>query len=138
MASLAATYHAQERYDEAEKIKVEVLALRRDVLGEKHPDTIESMAELAVTYHAQERYDEAEKIKVEVLALRRNVLGEKHPDTIRSMAELATTYHAQRRCEVLCARLGIWMRAMRGRTTVLFLVGVWCLVLWILWSTTLY
>ena len=27
-------------YDEAEKIKVEVLALRRDIIGEKQPDTI--------------------------------------------------------------------------------------------------
>jgi hypothetical protein len=57
---------AQGRYDEAEKIKVEVLGLRREVLGEKHPDTIGSMAHLAVTYHAQGRFAEAEKIKVEV------------------------------------------------------------------------
>jgi hypothetical protein len=45
---------------------VEVLGLRREVLGEKHPDTIGSMAHLAVTYHAQGRFAEAEKIKVEV------------------------------------------------------------------------
>ena len=43
--------------------QVEVLDLRRDVLGEKHPDTIRSMASLAATYHAQGRYEEAEKIK---------------------------------------------------------------------------
>ncbi|KAF4473625.1 Nephrocystin-3 [Colletotrichum fructicola Nara gc5] len=97
MASLATTYHSQGRYDEAEKISVEVLELRRDVLGEKHPDTIWSMASLATTYHNQGRYDEAEKIKVEVLELRRDVLGEKHPDTIWSMASLAATYHSQGR-----------------------------------------
>ncbi|KAK4667508.1 NB-ARC domain and tetratricopeptide repeat-containing NOD-like receptor [Podospora pseudopauciseta] len=118
MAELATTYHAQGRYKEAEKISVEVLALRRDgrykeaeknymevlalrrdVLGDKHPDTIWSMASLATTYHAQGRYEEAEKIKVEVLVLQRDVLGDKHPDTIRSMASLATTYHAQGRYE---------------------------------------
>jgi hypothetical protein len=39
MASLAAIYHALGGYKEAEKIKVEVLELRREVLGVKHPDT---------------------------------------------------------------------------------------------------
>lgn len=40
----------QGRSGEAEEIKVKVLELRREVLGEKHPDTIQSMAELATTY----------------------------------------------------------------------------------------
>ena len=30
---------------------MEVLELRKEVLGEKHPDTIGSMASLAATYH---------------------------------------------------------------------------------------
>ncbi|KAI6777615.1 Nephrocystin-3, partial [Emericellopsis cladophorae] len=97
MAELAATYHAQGRYDEAEGICWEVLDLRREVVGEKHPDTIRSMADLATTYHSQGRYDAAEGICREVLDLRREVIGEKHPDTIKSMAELAATYHAQGR-----------------------------------------
>ncbi|EJT78138.1 hypothetical protein GGTG_03240 [Gaeumannomyces tritici R3-111a-1] len=82
MAELAATYHNQGRYDEAKKMKVEVLALRRDVLGDKHPHTIGSIAELVATYHALGRYDEVEKISVEVLELRRDVLNNKHPHTI--------------------------------------------------------
>ena len=81
---------------------MEVLALWRDVLGEKHPDTIRSMADLAATYHAQGRYNEAEKIKEEVLALRRNALGEKHPDTLQAMHDLAVTWNSlQRRPEAL-------------------------------------
>ncbi|KNB04916.1 hypothetical protein FOXG_06903 [Fusarium oxysporum f. sp. lycopersici 4287] len=99
MADLAATYHAQGRYEEPEGIYQEVLELRREVLEEKHPDTISSMASLATIYHAQGRYEEAEKLKDKVLELRREVLGEKHPDTISSMAELAATYHAQGRYE---------------------------------------
>jgi tetratricopeptide (TPR) repeat protein len=85
------------RSREAEEIVVEVLELRREVLGEKHPDTIGSMASLAATYYQQGRSREAEEINMEVLELRREVLGEKHPDTIRSMASLATTYHQQGR-----------------------------------------
>ncbi|KAK8031893.1 hypothetical protein PG990_001627 [Apiospora arundinis] len=85
------------RWREKEPVDKTALSLRTKVLGEKHPDTIRSMAELATTYHTQGRYDEAEKIYLEVLGLRREVLGEKHPDTITSMAELAATYHAQGR-----------------------------------------
>jgi hypothetical protein len=79
------------RYDEAQKIRVEALVLRRDVLSQKHSDMIRSMADLATTYHAQGRYNKAEKIKVEVLGLRRDVLGEKHPDTLQAMHDLAVT-----------------------------------------------
>ncbi|KAK8028999.1 hypothetical protein PG991_006055 [Apiospora marii] len=87
------------RWREKEPINKTALSLRTKVLGEKHPDTIWSMASLAITYHEQGRYNEAEKIKVEVLGLRREVLGDKHPDTIESMASLATTYNQQGRYE---------------------------------------
>ncbi|KAK4077629.1 hypothetical protein Purlil1_12267 [Purpureocillium lilacinum] len=83
------------RWSEKEPIDETAYEYRNKVLGEKHPDTIWSMAVLATTYHAQGRYDAAEKIYVDVLALRRDVLGDKHPDTIWSMAELAATYHTQ-------------------------------------------
>ncbi|KAH7147275.1 hypothetical protein DER46DRAFT_615113 [Fusarium sp. MPI-SDFR-AT-0072] len=85
------------RWREREPVDNRAWVLRWKVLGEKHPDTIRSMADLAATYHAQGRHDEDEEIAVKVLELRRQVLGEKHPDTIRSMAALATTYHEQGR-----------------------------------------
>ncbi|KAB5536156.1 hypothetical protein GE09DRAFT_910457, partial [Coniochaeta sp. 2T2.1] len=47
-ADLATTYHAQGRYEAAEKIKADVLGLRRHVLGKKHPDTLQAMRDLAV------------------------------------------------------------------------------------------
>jgi tetratricopeptide (TPR) repeat protein len=76
---------------------LKVLKLRKEVLGERHPDTIGSMADLAATYHQQGRSKEAEDIYMEVLALRKEVLGERHPDTIESMANLAATYRQQGR-----------------------------------------
>uniref|UniRef100_A0A0D2YIK3 DUF7779 domain-containing protein n=1 Tax=Fusarium oxysporum (strain Fo5176) TaxID=660025 RepID=A0A0D2YIK3_FUSOF len=88
---------AEGRYDEAQSICREVLEMRREVLGEKHPNTIRSMADLATTYHQQGRYAEAENICQEVLEMRRGVLRGKHPDTISSMADLAATYHQQGR-----------------------------------------
>ncbi|SCO87701.1 uncharacterized protein FRV6_11828 [Fusarium oxysporum] len=113
MADLAATYHAQGRHDEDEEIavkvldlrrqgrhdedeeiSVKVLDLRRQVLGEKHPDTIGSLADLATTYHAQGRYDEALQLHHIALDLRRHVLGENHPDTMQSVAYLASIREA--------------------------------------------
>ncbi|SCO12762.1 uncharacterized protein FFE2_12681 [Fusarium fujikuroi] len=85
------------RWGEEEPVDSRAWGLRREVLGEKHPDTIDSMASLATTYHAQGRYKEAESIYREVLELRREMLREKHPDTISSLEDLATTYHAQGR-----------------------------------------
>ncbi|KAH7111892.1 P-loop containing nucleoside triphosphate hydrolase protein [Dactylonectria estremocensis] len=87
----------QGRWREKEPVDRRAWGLRQEVLGEKHPDTISSMASLATTYHNQGRYDEAEALKDCALDLRREVLGEKHPDTISSMASLATTYNAQGR-----------------------------------------
>ncbi|EXL39770.1 hypothetical protein FOCG_17622 [Fusarium oxysporum f. sp. radicis-lycopersici 26381] len=85
------------RWREKEPVDSRAWGLRRAVLGEKHPETISSMADFAATYHEQGRYDEAEKLKNEALELRREILGEKHPDTIRIMASLAATYGEQGR-----------------------------------------
>lgn len=57
----------QGRSGEAEKIDVNVLQLRKEVLGKRHPDTIQSMADLATTYYQQSRSGETEEIRVGVL-----------------------------------------------------------------------
>ena len=44
--------HDRGRWREKEPVNKKALQLRREVLGEKHPDTIRSMADLAATYHA--------------------------------------------------------------------------------------
>ncbi|KAJ6443308.1 hypothetical protein O9K51_04487 [Purpureocillium lavendulum] len=85
-------------HSEAEKIYVDVLALRPGDLGEKHPDTVRSMASLASICHTRRRYGEAEKIYADVLPLQRDVLGERHPDTFRTMASVAATYLTQGKC----------------------------------------
>ncbi|KLU92790.1 hypothetical protein MAPG_11775 [Magnaporthiopsis poae ATCC 64411] len=85
------------RWREKEPVDERAYGLRKKVLGNRHPNTIRSLAELAMTYGNQGRHDEAEMIEIEVLALRREVLGDQHPNTIRSMANLAATYHQQGR-----------------------------------------
>ncbi|KAI5460663.1 hypothetical protein BGZ63DRAFT_339174, partial [Mariannaea sp. PMI_226] len=76
---------------ETEPLQKEALDLRREVLGEKHPNTIMSMANPAAIYHEQARYGEAESLQKKALHLQRETLGE-HPDAISSMANLVLTY----------------------------------------------
>ena len=87
----------QGRSSEAEQLQVQVLALLKEVLGPKHPNTLTSMNNLALTYSEQGRSSEAEQLQVQILALRKEVLGPKHPDTLNSMNSLASTYSQQGR-----------------------------------------
>ena len=95
MANLAATYRDQGRYDEAEKLQVQVMEIRKRVLGEKHPDTLTSIANLASIHRDQERW-KAEELFVQVMEIRKRVLGQEHPDTLTSMANLASIYVQER------------------------------------------
>ncbi|HET8948807.1 MAG TPA: tetratricopeptide repeat protein, partial [Candidatus Polarisedimenticolia bacterium] len=47
MNNLALAYQSQGRYDEAEALHLQTLAIRRRVLGPTHPDTLTSLYNLA-------------------------------------------------------------------------------------------
>ncbi|KZL81689.1 kinesin light chain 3, partial [Colletotrichum incanum] len=53
MANLASTFWNQGRWEEAEKLFVQVMETRKTKLGADHPDTLTSMANLASTYRNQ-------------------------------------------------------------------------------------
>jgi tetratricopeptide (TPR) repeat protein len=99
LARIGIYYWQQGRSEEAEELEVQVLELRKSVLGEKHPDTILAMANLASTWQQQGRSDEAEQLEVQVLELQKSVLGEKHPATITAMANLTSTWWQQGRSD---------------------------------------
>ena len=50
------------KYDEAEPLYRTCLAARKETLGEKHPDTLDSVNNLAGLLESQGKYDEAERI----------------------------------------------------------------------------
>lgn len=50
------------RLEDAEKIGIDELELGKEVLGDRHPDTLLSMRNLALIYLQQGRLQEAEKI----------------------------------------------------------------------------
>ena len=82
-------------WSNAEQLAMQVLYMRKKLLGEKHPDTITSMWDLARTYHQQGKYNEAKQLGVQVLDTRKKLLGAEHPDTLTSMGDLARTYYHQ-------------------------------------------
>ena len=47
----------------AEPLYKEYLAMRKEVLGDRHPDTLTSLNNLAICYKAQGRSDKATKFK---------------------------------------------------------------------------
>jgi hypothetical protein len=70
---------------------VQVMEVRKRVLGAEHPDTLASMHNLAVTFSDQGRWTEAEALQVQVMEVKKRVLGTEHPGTLTSMYNLAWT-----------------------------------------------
>ena len=73
---------------------VNALQSRQFVLGDEHPDTLESRNDLGVLYKELSRYQEAEKLLLEAIEGRRLKLGDKHPNTQESLNNLIDLYEA--------------------------------------------
>jgi serine/threonine protein kinase len=70
------------------------LALRRQILGPDHPDTLYTMNNLASAYQAAGRLGEALPLHQQTFELHKAKLGPDHLDTLTSMISLAATYQA--------------------------------------------
>ena len=82
-----------EDWKNAEQLAIQVLYMRKKLLGAKHLSTITSMDNLAYIYYCQGKLNKAEQLDTQVLDMRKKLLGAEHPDTITSMGNLALTYH---------------------------------------------
>jgi tetratricopeptide (TPR) repeat protein len=91
------TYRDLGLYPEAQRQLERAVELRRRVLGQNHPDTLNTSDKLAVLYWRQGKYVQAEPLCAKVLEVRRRVLGEEHPDTLDAMESLALLYKDQGR-----------------------------------------
>ncbi|RYP11052.1 hypothetical protein DL764_000280 [Monosporascus ibericus] len=77
------------KYEKAEQMHRQALELRKEVLGEKDPDTLNSMNSLAEVLEGQGKYMEAEQMHRKTLQLRKEMLDKQHPDILASMNNLA-------------------------------------------------
>ena len=84
-------------YDEAEIRFRQALMIRRQQLGNNHPDVAQSLFTLAVVYWTLGRYSEAEPLALEALSIRRQQLRDNHPDVATHLHFLAQVYQAQLR-----------------------------------------
>ncbi|TGO02205.1 hypothetical protein PN36_28630, partial [Candidatus Thiomargarita nelsonii] len=65
---------------------------RKEFLGEKHPDTLESQNNLAEIYKSLGRLSKALPLLEKGYRIRSDVLGEKHPDTLTNLSNFALIY----------------------------------------------
>lgn len=61
LCNLAELYTALERYDEAERIYLNVLELKFRHFGANHPETLWALVDLADSFRVQEKHSEASK-----------------------------------------------------------------------------
>jgi len=99
LADLGVALIVMERYEEAEKVTLEALEMRRADLGEDHRDTYWSLSNLAHLRRAQKRFDEAESLHRAAIEGRRRVLGTEHPLTLSNIGFLAALLEGQDRHE---------------------------------------
>ena len=79
--SLADLYNSKGEYDRALQLFEECLAKRKRILGEDHPDTLESLNDFAAFFESQGQYDRALQLFEECLSKRSRIFGVDHPDT---------------------------------------------------------
>jgi len=61
---------------ESERLSLQAVEINSEILGDDHPDTLNSMNNLAETYRAQGRTDDAAGIHEQVLEKRKRILGD--------------------------------------------------------------
>jgi hypothetical protein len=82
MANLASTFWNQGRWEESEKLEVQVLETRKRRLGEEHPSTLTTLTNLAFTWKSSGRKTDALNLIRTCLDRRRKVLWPDHHDTL--------------------------------------------------------
>jgi tetratricopeptide (TPR) repeat protein len=71
------------------------LDLRRSALGDRHPESLETVSSLAGLLADQGLYAEAVRLRREVLNARRERKGERDPETIAALSHLASALYRQ-------------------------------------------
>ncbi len=102
MSALAEIFRRKGDYNRALPLFEECLAKRKRIIGEDHPDTLNSLNNLASVFDDKGDYDRALPMYEEYLAKRKRDRCEDHPDTLNSLNGLA----------VLCDNKGDYNRAL--------------------------
>jgi CHAT domain-containing protein/Tfp pilus assembly protein PilF len=77
------------------RLSEEALAIRKRLLGEENPLTVQAMSNVGALLEARGRLPEARLHFERALAIRKKTLGEEHPDTANSMINLGSVLQDQ-------------------------------------------
>ena len=64
MGMVGLAYSLGGRWTNAEELEVQIIEIRKRVLGEEHPHTLMSIANLATTFWNQGRWKRVEKLEM--------------------------------------------------------------------------
>lgn len=76
---------------------MQVVEIEKKMLGEEHPDTLESINILASSFRSQKRRKETVELQRQLMKTKIRLLGDEHPDTLHSISNLALTFRNQER-----------------------------------------
>jgi serine/threonine protein kinase/tetratricopeptide (TPR) repeat protein len=100
----------------AQSTQERTLAVRREQLGDDHPDTLDSINTLGSIYQLMGSFDDAELYVVEVMDRSRRVLGDDHPSTLDAINNMGALRQAQGRFDEAESYI---QEALEGRRRVL-------------------
>lgn len=89
------TYKGLGLYEESAEFAGKSYELRKQVLGEEHPDTLAALNSLANALDYQGKSAEAEPLFRRCLEIQKRVLGEEHHETVFTLNNLALVLRAQ-------------------------------------------
>ena len=79
------SYRDQGKFNEAEKLEIQVLDMREKLLGKSHPDTLLTMGNLASTYRHQRKLNKAKQLVILVYQIEKQAqatLSSGHPQHV--------------------------------------------------------
>ena len=79
-------------YNKALELHEELYVTRKEVLGEKHPDTLSALNGLACSYFYSGDYSKVLELQNKLYNARKEILGESHPDTLNALSNLSVFY----------------------------------------------
>jgi tetratricopeptide (TPR) repeat protein len=90
MSNLAKVLSDRGKYEEAEKMHRQELAVRERVLGKEHPDTLMAIYCLAHLLASQTNFVEADTLYERAIKGYHKALGPNHPTSVRCQQDYAS------------------------------------------------
>jgi serine/threonine protein kinase/tetratricopeptide (TPR) repeat protein len=115
-AAIGETYGGLGLPSESVEVFDKAVAVRRQVHGDDHPETLAAMAKLASACWIAGLYDRAIRLGEQVLQGQRVKLGDDHHDTLESMNNLAIVYEDSGQLD---RAIDLFQQTLRAMTTTL-------------------